>query len=106
MRICLWNEPARRRRYEILARDRLSVNAAAYNLGVSAAAGYGDSYGEVTAIGTDGLLPRTEGKAKLGEVEHVDISLHSRDLLRSDGSVRRVQLAGWAAADDSHRAYR
>jgi hypothetical protein len=35
MWICLCNEPSIRRRYEILARDKVSVNAAGDNLGDS-----------------------------------------------------------------------
>src|SRR5580704_3753588 len=46
--------------------------------------------GGVTFVGTDGLLWRAEGYGRMGEVEHVYISLHSRDLHGSDDSVRRV----------------
>src|SRR5580658_8293515 len=86
--------------------ERLSVNRARDNRGGLAGPNYGDLYGRVTAIGTDGLLPRAAAAGKLCEVEHVYISVHSRDLLRSDGSVRRLQLASWAAADHRHRANR
>jgi hypothetical protein len=72
------------------ARDKVSVNAAADNMGDSIRRSHTDLHRGVTWIGTDGLLPRAEGYGKLGEVEHVYISLHSRDLLRSDDSVRRV----------------
>src|ERR1700678_3539727 len=37
-----------------------------------------------TFVGTDGLLWRTEGAGRMDEVEHVYISVHLRDLLRSD----------------------
>src|SRR5580658_494614 len=43
-----------------------------------------------TFVGTDVLLRRAGRNGRMGEVEHVYISVHSRDLLGSDGAVRLV----------------
>ena len=51
------------------------------------------------ATGTEVLLCPAEGNGKLSLVENVNRSLYSRDLSRSDDTVRRLQLARIAASN-------
>src|SRR5271168_599063 len=73
-----FNEPEPAATNSTAAGQRLAANAAGDNLGTGACARNGDFHRELIAIGTDVLLRRAGGTGKLGEVEHVYISLHSR----------------------------